>query len=191
MAALKGAHGYIDREKKRRALRAGAVFCAVLVLLISGYIVNGTKLNWFTFIAIMLCLPGAKILVQLITLLPYRSVVPEKGREAAENAGALMILYETVITSSEKIMPVEITAVYDNTVCGYTGYRKVDADDIGSYLKTMMNQNRLSDVSVKIFDDYPAFLNRVKEMNRLAGKNQKDSKEEEENIKRVLLNLSL
>jgi len=191
MADIKGVHGYINREKKKRGLKAGLFFGIIALIIIFGYIMTGTKLNWFTLIAVVLCLPGSKMLVQLITLMPYNSVAGGRADEVAGSGHALTLVYETVITSTEKIMPLEMTAVYDNTVCGYTGYDKVNTADAGKYLKTMLTQNRLADVTVKIFNNYDNFLGRVREMNDLAEMNHKDSKEKEEHIRQVLLNLSL
>lgn len=191
MNELKGQPGYINQEKKKRGIRSGLTLAAILIILITGYLVNGTRLNWFTFIAIMMCLPWAKMFVQFITIFPYHSIGEDKELKLTENSSNLTMVYETIITSTERIMPIEATAIHNNTVCCYTNNQKINISEVKKYLKLKLEQNLLKDVSVKVYDEFEDFQNRVIEMNRLTTDNYDKYEEKEKQIKRMLLTLSL
>jgi len=191
MKQVKGDQGYIEAEKKARTLRTAGMFGIILLLLIIGYIVTGTRLNWFTFAAIMLCLPGAKMLVGVITIFPHHSLAVEKAEQLKKCSGNLMMVYETIMTSQEKIMPVDAFAISDNTICGYSGNTKLDIAYAADYVKTTLRNNRYTKVSVKLFDDFDAFVKRTAEMNELAENGRPDCRDKEDGIKKVLLAISL
>lgn len=191
----KGTCGYIRREKRKRALQSGVSFGMVVIFLITGYIIHKTKLNWLTFFAIMFCLPAAKILVGYIALFPYHSLTGEQERDIKEKTAHLTMAYETVITSREKIMPVDMTAISDQTICCYSQSSKIDLTATAAYIKSMLAQNRLPKVSVKIFSDYQEFCKRAADMNAIAGgrsaEEQDMAKKKEEQIKNIILNISM
>jgi len=163
----------------------------IILLLIIGYTVTGTRLNWFTFAAIMLCLPGAKMLVGVITIFPYHSLEAKKAEQLKKCSGNLTMAYEIVMTSRERIMPIDAFAISDNTICGYAGNTKLDIAYTADYVKTTLRNNRYTKVSVKLFDDFDGFVKRTAEMNVLAENDRPDCQDKEEGIKKVLLAISL
>ena len=191
MKAIKGDPGYIRAEKKKRGLRTALAFGIVLVILITGYMINGTKLNWLTLVAVLGCLPAAKVLVSLIVMLRYQSIDTDIYQELAGKTEQLTMVYETIITSRDHIMPVDIFAISNHTICGYTHYDKVDVNETAKYVKDMLMLNKYSNISVKIFTDYKAFSTRAEGMNNIAAIDCPDSKEQETGIKQLLLNISL
>ena len=106
-------------------------------------------------------------------------------------AGNLTRVYDMIFTSEKKIMPVENIVIFDNTICGYTSNKKVNTNFAADHIKKYLVSNQFTKVSVKIFNNYASFLNRVESMNNNVDVDKNDVKEKEEAIRRVILSLSL
>lgn len=187
----KGVPGYLDAQKKIEMMKAAAAFALVLAVLILGIIETGTRLNLLTLVAVLGCLPASKILVGVITRYPHHSIDPKKAAEIEAKAEHLTTAYDMVVTSREKIMPIDAVVISDNTICGCTGSKKVDTGYASEHIKSILRQNHYDKVSVKIFADYTAFISRVEGMNSIAAVERKETKEKEERLKRLILNISL
>jgi hypothetical protein len=190
-SAGKGTAGYLDRQKKIEWLKVLLSFGLVLAIFFVGYFTTGTRKNLFTLVAILGCLPAAKILVGLITRFPYRSLEPGKAKEIREHAPNVRVLFDFVFTTYEKILPVESIVIYNNTICGYAASYKTDVDFAAKHLKKMMQDNGYSKVTVKIFHDYKAFLARAEGMSDIAGIEKADYSRKEEKMEAILKNISL
>ena len=77
MKIEKGQPGYIRARKQKLLLMTVLEFAVVIALLVLGIMQTGTRLNLLTVVAIVGCLPACKMLVGLITILPYRTIDPE------------------------------------------------------------------------------------------------------------------
>ena len=191
MKVIKGQPGYIKSQKAKILLQSLIGFGIVAALLITGYIQTGTKLNILTLAAILGCLPAAKVLVGFIALFPYRSIAESKASEIKAKTSHLTTAYDMVITSREKIMPVDAVVISGNTVCGYASNPKTNETETAKHIKNILNENRLTKVTVKIFPDYVAFLSRAEGMNSIAEIERPDSKNMEEKIRQIILNISM
>ena len=60
----KGTYGYIRHERKRRLLITLASFAIPLIIYVTGYIQTKTRLNLFTFVAILGCIPAAQAMAR-------------------------------------------------------------------------------------------------------------------------------
>ena len=96
-----------------------------------------------------------------------------------------------IITSREKVMPVDCIVISGNTIFGYTNSEKVDVKYAAAHIKSILNQNHFPDVSVKILNNYTAFLARAEGLNSIAAVEKGDTKEIERQIKQVILNISM
>ena len=81
MKLEKGQPGYIKARKLRYLMLAVAEFAIVAAVFILGYMQTGSRMNLFTVAAAVGCLPAAKMLVEFITMAPYKSIDPEKYKE--------------------------------------------------------------------------------------------------------------
>ena len=72
----KGTYGYIKYQKIRTFLITFILFLIPMVIYVTGYIQTKTKLNLFTFVAILGCLPACKSLVGLIMIMMQKSISP-------------------------------------------------------------------------------------------------------------------
>ena len=191
MKVAKGDAGYIRTRKRKILLKTVLEFGIVAALLILGIIETGTRQNLLTVVAVLGCLPASKALVELIMVLPHRSISEEMATEIECNANLLTRAYDMVFTSEKKIMPMEAIVISGNTICGYMSNAKVDLNLITKHLKQYLHVNRFDKVSVKIFDNYAAFSTRAEGMNNIAAIEKDDTKRHEEGIKQILLNISL
>lgn len=191
MRVEKGEAGYIRARKTILVIENIVCFVLVAALVITGYILNHTKLNLWTFFAILVCLPACRALVNLIMLAPYESINEARELEVSGKTESLTMLYELVITSERKAMPIDILAIYNNTVCGYTRNKKVDTAYAGEHIKSILAKNKLDKITVKIFQDYKAFLSRAEGMNNIATIEQNHQNRRNEDIRKILLDISL
>lgn len=189
----KGNPGYLDYKKKVEIIRTIIYFGMVAAVFTLGYVQTGTRKNLLTIVAILGCLPAAKALVGVITRFPYKSVSQKLVQEVNEKAPHTLRVYDLVLTTREKIMPVECVVISHETVFGYTSSEKVDLDILGKHVREMMTQNQIAYSSVKFYHNYKTFLSRIEGLEEIAKveNNHADGQSEEEDTKRLLLNLSM
>ena len=80
MNRKKGEAGYLLSRKRQLILKAVLEFGFVAALLILGITQTKTRANLLTVVAILGCLPASKVLVQFISIFPYKSIEKEKHR---------------------------------------------------------------------------------------------------------------
>lgn len=191
MERFKGEAGYIRKQKRFLIFKTVVQFGIVAALFILGLVQTKTRLNLLTVVAILGCLPAAKTLVQLIVIIPYKSVTEEKSADLEQKAPALTRSYDMVVTDSKHFMPIESLVILDNTICGYASNSKTDVNEAGKHIKEILIQNQYDKVSVKIFNDYTAYITRAEGMQNMAAVARPDTKKKEEGIKRVICQISL
>lgn len=187
----KGTPGYLDYKKKIEIIRAFIYFGIVAAIFLLGYFQTGTRLNLLTVVAVLGCLPAAKVLVGVITRFPYRSIDKDRAEEIAEKTGHLTVCYDMVITSREKIMPVDCIVISGNNIFGYTHYEKVDLNVLAAHIKEILRQNQYTGLSVRILNEYKPFITRAEGLDHIAEVEKADTKEREDAIRRVILNISM
>lgn len=191
MDRYKGNAGYIRKQKRFLIFKTILQFGVVAALFVLGLVQTKTRLNLLTVVAVLGCLPAAKTLVQLIVIIPYKSISQEKHADLEQKAPGLTKSYDMVVTDSKHFMPIESLVILDNTVCGYTSHSKIDVNVANKHIKEILVQNQYDKVSVKIFNDYTAFITRAEGMQNMAAVSRPDTKKKEEGIKRVICQISL
>ena len=101
MRTEKGQPGYVKARKQKYLLGAVVEFA----------IQTGSRLNLLTVVAVVGCLPAAKMLVEFITMAPYKSIEEAKYQELEEKAPLILKAYDMIITSSQKVMPLDAVVV--------------------------------------------------------------------------------
>lgn len=187
----KGEAGYLNYKKKVELLITIFSFGLVAALLILGIVQTKQRLNLLTVVAALGAIPACKRLVELIVRFPYCSIAEEKAEEIREKTPNITVIYDMILTSSEKVMPVDCIAISEHTICGYAGNPKVDMGYAGEHLKKILKQNGYQNASVKIFDRYPAFLTRAEGMNSIAAVENQDCAAKEKRIADIILNVSM
>lgn len=190
MKIQKGMPGYIRGRKVKFLIGALAEFGVVAALLVLGYMQTGSRLNLFTVIAAVGCLPASKMLVEFITMAPYGSIPADIYKEIEKKAPLTPKVYDLILTSTEKVMHVSVLLLCGHTICGYAQSGQTDEVKCAGYIKEMLGKNGYENMTVKIFRDYRAFLARAEGMNHIIAVEQKERKLEE-NIKKMLFSLSM
>ena len=191
MKITKGNPGYIKNRKQNRIIKTILQFGIVIALLILGMVQTKTRLNLLTLVAVLGCLPASKSLVEVIMLFPHQSIDKDKADEIIRKTSEITVAYDLVFTSEKYIMPVDCVVISDNTICGFSSSQKIDVTFAAKHIKQILYANQFTNVSVKIFDNYTTFLTRIEDMNNIAISDKKDSKNKEEKIRHIILNISL
>ena len=191
MKIEKGQPGYIKARKVRYLMLAIAEFAIVTAVYVLGYMQTGTKANLFTVVAVVGCLPAAKMLVEFITMAPHKSIDVDKYQEIETKADLVIREYDMVITSSEKVMPLDAVVISGHVVCGYTSSPKTDETALARHIKNILQENHFEKMTVKIFHDYSAFLARAEGMNNIAAVEKTGTRKREKEIRKIILNISM
>ncbi len=184
MKIQKGDIGYLKKHKRNAIIKASLEFGVVIALLVLGVAETGTRMNLLTVAAILGCLPAAKALVEVIMIVPQKSIAPELCQSITARTEGMTVAYDFVLTTEKKILPIDCVVISGNAICGYTSNQKTDVEFAEKHIKQMLHHNQFTKVSVKIYEKKEAFLARIEDM-------QEREKGHEEAIKRVILNLSL
>ncbi|MFI3172279.1 MAG: hypothetical protein R3Y58_07935 [Eubacteriales bacterium] len=179
----KGDIGYWNNLKKREWIKCSVQWAAVVTFLAIGIITTNTKLNLFTLFAILSCLPASKTMVGVIVKYPIKPMKNEQIEAVKTHTTHLTTSYDVVITSKEKIMPIECVVISGNSIYGYTTNKKVGLESTAAYIKTFLAQNDCGRVNIKLFHEYVPFLSRVEGLNNIASIEKADTKDLEEKIK--------
>lgn len=182
----KGDIGYFENLKKREFMKCSMQWVLVLALLIIGYIVFGTKLNILTFMAVLGCLPAAKATVGVVVKWPLKPLDEERTAQIEACSSNLTTSYDVVLTSTEKIMPIEAMVISNHTVYGFTTHEKVGPEATAHYMKNFFLQNDCGKINVKIFHEFVPFISRVEGLNNIASVEKADTKEVEEKLKYIM-----
>lgn len=187
----KGTPGYLCEKLKIEIVRTIAYFAIVTAVFLLGYSQTHSKKNLLTVVAVVGCLPACKALVGVITRIPYKTIDQATADEIAGKSPHLTVIYDLVVTSTEKIMPIDCMVISSDKVFGYTTGKKINLQDTAAYLRKMLRQNDLPEVSVKIYDQYKPFLSIVEGLENIAAVEKADTKEQERQIAHVIMNISL
>ena len=122
----KGEFGYIKSQKIKRGLITLVMFAIPIIIFLTGLFITKTRLNMFTFVAIMGCIPAARAATGFIMMLmqkPASEALKEKIERVNEN---VRILYDMTFTAYQKTVPVDAVAVSGTQVIGYVSSEKAD-----------------------------------------------------------------
>lgn len=159
----KGDYGYLHYHKKMEILKTACLFALVLAIFVTGYVTTKTRLNWFTLVAVLGCLPACREAVSMFMILPRKSTDPEIYHQVKAVSKKSSVAYELVMTTYDKTMPVDCIAVMDHTLIGYAGDEKSDANLLEKHLRDVCQGNQFK-VNVKIYKSLDSFLRRLKEL---------------------------
>ena len=187
----KGLPGYLDYKKKVEIIRTVIYFGIVAAIFFLGYFQTDTRLNLLTVVAVLGCLPASKALVGVIARMPYSSVERKLAEDVASKTTHLTVCYDLVITSEEKIMPVDCIVISGSNIFGYTHYKKVDLKMVSDHIKAMLKQNGYTGLAVRVLNEYKPFITRAEGLDNIAAVEKADTKEREEGIRGIILNISM
>lgn len=143
------------------------LFLLSLGLFVIGYVATGSKKNLLTIVAVLGLLPACKMVVDVIMCFRVKPV-EESVREGIDaSIGKLYGLYHMYFTSYDKNFPIDHLVITSNSVIGLCSNPKFDEKLFITHLKDHMRKDGIKDITIKIFDDYNKYLNRLSELNNL------------------------
>ena len=143
------------------------LFLLSLGLFVIGYVATGSKKNLLTIVAVLGLLPACKMVVDVIMCFRVKPV-EESVREGIDaSIGKLYGLYHMYFTSYDKNFPIDHLVITSNSVIGLCSNPKFDEKMFITHLKDYMRKDGIKDITIKIFDDYNKYLNRLSELNNL------------------------
>ena len=160
----KGTWGYIRYQKKRTFLITFVMFLIPLTIYVTGYIQTKTRLNLFTFVAILGCLPACKSMVGLIMIMMQKPVPSEIYEKARRANGDLVSGYELVFTAYEHPTPISTLIVCGDQVLCYTPDEKTDIPYLEKHITRILTVNGYPSAQVKVLNDFKKYLQRASDI---------------------------
>ena len=143
------------------------LFLLSLGLFVIGYVATGSKKNLLTIVAVLGLLPACKMVVDVIMCFRVKPVEGSVREGIDASIGKLYGLYHMYFTSYDKNFPIDHLVITSNSVIGLCSNPKFDEKLFITHLKDYMRKDGIKDITIKIFDDYNKYLNRLSEINNL------------------------
>lgn len=186
----KGKQGYLDYKKKVEIIRTILYFAIVAAVFFLGVWQTHSRKNLLTVVAVVGCLPACKALVGVITRFPYKSVSAKFAHDIKNRSSHITCIFDMVLTSTEKFMPIQCIVISGNTIFGYAP-EKTDLKYAADFIREILAMNRIKNINIKLFAESNAFKARVDGIDSIAAVENQDCRETEEKIAGLILNVSL
>lgn len=157
----KGQYGYRDKNRKMRLTITMALILAIILQLLARYLTDSQAAkNILTVMAILTVLPMANMASPLIASWKYRTPPREFYEKVHPYEERFTIVYDLVVTTKEKIMPIDAAAVHPGGIYAYCTAPKLDTAKAEKTLNELFSANKLPP-NVKILRDEHSFLRRL------------------------------
>ena len=153
--SYKGTYLYLDTQRKYEIARTIIYFAISFGLFFAGLLTTGTRKNLLTVVAVLGMLPASKSLVSVIMFCRFKSF-----KEKLETDEVLSA-YDMVFTSEKVNYYVSHLCVSGNCIIGYTESSKFNENAFKDHVQLYLNAERITDVTIKVFTDKKAYLNRI------------------------------
>lgn len=157
----KGTYGYLNRNKVNAWKRSAMMLAVPVIIFLAAWIINKTRNNVMTVVAIVGCLPGCNQVVRAIMASRCHSIEKKLYEETEAARGECIVLYENVFTAYEQNYYVDCVVISGRDVVGYSSDEKTDAGKAAEHIRTILKNNSYKQ-NVKIFKERKAFLDRVR-----------------------------
>lgn len=185
----KGDPGYLDQIKKGEIIRTTVCFVIAAVLLCVGYDWAHTVLNLLSAAAVLMCIPAIMSLMHVIAHSSWSSIDREKAEEIRAKADLLTVCYDVLADDGRQKTPVDCIVISGHNVFGYTHYEKADTGGLSVKIRSILEENGYTGITVKVLERYKPFLARVEGLNNIAAVEREDTKEREKAIRRIVLEM--
>ena len=121
MRASKGEQGYISNQKKVRLIKTIVLLAVVIAIFWFGIALTGDRRNYFTIVAVLVCIPFAMSASGTIVMWLRHPADRETVAKITKNAGNARLLYELFVTTREDSLLLDVAAVSDRRLLAYAG----------------------------------------------------------------------
>lgn len=155
-------YGYIKDRKKISWLWLAACIVIGVAIFLAGYMLNHNRANVFTVVAILMVLPAAKRVVNLVVLAGKKGVSRQRYDKVVWAAGGSIVLTDYVFSSVDKVMHLDFLLIRNEMLLAVTAPSRQDTH----YLKKYLNEiaQKTGGYKVKIFhneDELIRFLQKA------------------------------
>jgi len=161
--SLKGTFGYIKKQLTFEIIKTVILYAMALGIFFIGYLTLHTKKSLWSIFAVLALLPACKALVGVIMLARFKSLKPEEYELLSGASGSLPVLYENILTTTDKTYYVPAVCYAAGTLTGYALYDTEGIRHIKEHLDDVMKKGG-HNVTVKIFPDRDGYLERIEQL---------------------------
>ena len=162
----KGEYGYIHKKRKTESAKTISMFAISLAIFVMGYISTKTKSNMLTIVAVLGCLPASKCAVSMIMFMLAKGCSENVKNKVESSVGKLDGFYDLFFTSEKKNYAISHMVVTKNSIIAFSEMEKIDENDFSIHMKSLLNKEKISDITVKLFKDVDKYCNRLDELNQ-------------------------
>ena len=167
--------GYIASRKKISALWLVFYRAIAAGIFLTGYFITHTRANVFTVLAVLLVLPAAKRVINLVVMLPKKSVSKERYDKMAREADGAVILADYVFSSTEKIMHLDFAVVKNGNVLAVIAGGKQDIEYMKKYFSDCVRK-AAGNYHVSFFETDEQLLQKLPRLSKTEGEAETEEK---------------
>lgn len=169
--------GYISSRKKISSLWLVFYTAIAAAIFMAGYLWTHTRANIFTVFAVLLVLPAAKRVVNLVVMLPKKGVSAERYARMEKEAGEAVILTDYVFSSTEKIMHLDFVVIKNGNVMAVVAPSNQDVEYMKKYFTDCVHK-AASSYHTAFFETDEQLIKRLKTLGGSEDGQDADEKKE-------------
>lgn len=166
MKYKKGTYGYINAHKKIEILKTVLMLLLCVATYFLGLKTTGSKNNLLTFVAVLGCLPMAKFAVNAVLFLKAKSCSKEVYEKISE-ASLEPTFFDLYFTGYKKNFQASALYYKKNTIIIFTEDEKVDDNLFVEHLNGILENIKVTNVTIKIYHDLSDYISRLSELSNL------------------------
>ncbi len=160
MKLTKGEYGYITYRKKVQLIKVAVGIILVAAVLITGIVTTGSKNNLLTIGSILLVLPTANFLVNLIAMLPFKKLDEGSYDEFMEASKGKITSCDMIVTANQKLVPIQLAVIYKNGIVAYTNSKKINRKEAEENMNKLLKNIGCS-ATIRILNEWKPFIRQV------------------------------
>ena len=162
----KGEFGYIHYRRITQTVFTVLLFALSISIFLMGYYTTHTKKNLLTIVAILGCLPASKNAVNMIMFYIADSCSDALHDKIVRAVGQLDGFYDLFFTAEKQNFQVSHLVVTQTSIIGITESSKTDENEFEKHIKNILNKDKISGITVKLFRDADKYCRRLEELNQ-------------------------
>lgn len=163
----KGSYGYLENRKIYTVLRTLVFFAISVGFYGIGYVKTGGDKNLLTIVAVLMCLPACKSLVNFILFLRAKGCSEELWNVLSSYDEKLTVFYDLYFTSYRKNFSLSHMALKGSILCGITEDPSCDCKEAQKHLEQMLTQEGIKNVTVNIFSQMEEYIDRLSRLTEM------------------------
>lgn len=172
----KGEYGYITGRRKQVTALVIGMLAIVLMIYFGAYAILGTNQNLFTILAALICLPTAKMAVNMIMFYKASGCSENAYQAITEHVGDLTGAYDLYMTTDRENYAISHLVIGSGSVLAFTEDPKCSAGHAQTHIRQMMQGNGYHGYAVKVFSSLDSYTDRLDALRDLApGEEQQEA----------------